>query len=95
MPSLKPQLQERLTVERDGEELEVFNWVNITQHSTVRGHNPLVQTDAVEIGAGDASFSPDAVTAWVADELRDEFQVDPEDHGIEVVDVESDEVNVL
>ncbi|SIS21759.1 hypothetical protein [Natronorubrum thiooxidans] len=93
--ALKPQLQERLSVVRDGDELEVFNWVNVDQPATVRGHNPVVETYDAEIGAGDASFTPDAVTTWVADELRDEFHIDPEDHGIEVVDVESDEVSVL
>ncbi len=93
--TLKPHLKDRMTVERDGEQLEVFNWVNINQPATVRGHNPVVETYDADIGAGDAAFTPEAVTAWVAEELRDEFRIDPEDHGIEVVDVESDEVTVL
>ncbi len=93
--TVKPQLKERMTVARDGEELEVFNWVNVDQPATVRGHNPVVEKYDAEIGAGDASFTPEAITKWVADELRHEFHIDPEDHGIEVVDVESDEVDVL
>lgn len=95
MPALKPQLQERLTVVRDGEELEVFNWVNVNQPAIVRGHNPVVDKYDATIGAGDASFEPDAVTTWVAEELEAEFGIDPADHGIEVVDVESEEVDVL
>ncbi|MFC7216505.1 hypothetical protein ACFQO4_20815 [Saliphagus sp. GCM10025334] len=92
---MKPRLRDRLTVEKDCEEIEVFNWVNVNRWSTVRASNPVVSHEETEIGAGDASFTPDAITKWVAEELHDEFYITPEDHGIEVIDVESDEVTVL
>jgi hypothetical protein len=89
------QHRDRITVERAGEELDVFNWVNIMQPAVVRGGNPVVEKFDAEIGAGDMQRSPEAITTWVAEELRREFHIDPEDHGIEVVDVESDGVIVL
>ncbi|WP_225334265.1 hypothetical protein [Halomicrobium urmianum] len=87
--------KERLTVVQDGEETEVFNWVNVNQPAIVRGHNPVVDTYDAQIGAGDSSMHPDAVTHWVAEELRDEFNIDPEDHDIEVIDPTDEEVGVL
>lgn len=92
---LSPRLHDRLTVLRDGEEIEVFNWVNINQPAIVRASNPVVETFDADIGAGDSPRKPDAVSKWLADELRDEFNIDPEDHDIEVVDVESEEVDVV
>jgi len=89
------QHRDRITVHRDGEEVEVFNWVNIKQPAVVRGGNPVVEKFDAEIGAGDMSRTPDAVTEWVAEELWREFSIDVTDHGIEVIDVESDDVDVL
>lgn len=86
--------KDRLTVVVDGEDVEVFGWVNIKQPAIVRGSNPVVDRDEPEIGAGDSSMTPDAVTVWVADELRDEFYIDPEDHGIDVIDPTDPEVTV-
>jgi hypothetical protein len=88
------QRRERIEVERDGEELVVFNCVNIKQPAVVRGSNPVVEKFEAEIGAGDSPMKPDAVTHWVAEELDVEFGIDPTDQGIEVVDVTSDEVGV-
>lgn len=87
--------RERLTVVRDGDEVEVFNWVNIKQPAIVRGNNPVVETFEAEIGAGDSPATPDAVTHWVAEELWHEFSVKVEDHGIEVVDPTDEDVTVL
>lgn len=87
--------RDRITLRRDGEEVEVFNWVNVNQPAIVRGGNPSVETFEAEIGAGDSRVTPDAVTSWVAEELMDEFYIDVEDHGIEVIDPESEEVEVL
>lgn len=87
--------QERITVRRDGEELDIFNWVTVERATRVRGHNPTVQYFEPTIGAGDSKRKPDAVTPWVAEELRSEMNIDVEDHGIEVVDPESDDVEVL
>lgn len=87
--------RERITVQADDEEIDVFNWVNVTQPATVRGHNPAVETYQADIGAGDASFTPEAVTPWVAEELSREFYIDVEEHGIDVIDPTDDGVTVL
>jgi hypothetical protein len=88
-------LHERIDVQRDGEEITVYNWVNIKQPAVVRGHNPVVEKFDAEIGAGDSPTTPDYVTPWVAEELWHEFNIEVEDHGIEVVDPESDDVALL
>ncbi len=88
--------RDRIEVERDGEEIEVFNWVNIELPAQVRASNPVVEKFKADIGAGDSPLTPDAVTVWVAEELEYEFGIDvEEDHAIEVVDPESDDVTVL
>jgi len=87
--------KERITVECDGEELEVFNWVNVKQPAVVRGHNPIVEKFEAEIGAGDSTKTPEAVTHWLATELDVEFGIDVEDQGIEIIDPTDVEVNVL
>lgn len=96
---MKPIQHDRLDVVKDDEEIEVYNWVNISrlQKAIVRASNPTVERfdDDAEIGAGDSSFTPDAVTHWVANELWHEFDIEVEDHGIDVIDIESDEVTVI
>jgi len=86
---------DRLTVHHDGEEVEVFNWVNIKQPAVVRGANPVVEKFDAEIGAGDSTRTPDAVTTWVARELEDEFGITVEDKGIKVIDPTDEEVHIL
>jgi hypothetical protein len=88
-------LGDRFEVLRDGEELEVYNWVNIKQPAIVRGDNPAVEKFEAEIGAGDSSMHPDHVTEEVAEELWHEFGIEVEKHDIEAVDVESDDVELL
>ena len=88
--------RERLTVEIDGEEREVFNWVNVTQPAVVRGHSPTIETFEADIGAGDMPTTPDAVTQWVASELFYEFSIDVSKRDeIDVINIESEEVTVL
>jgi len=89
------QRRERIDVLVDGEERIVYNWVNIRQPAIVRGHNPVVDHFEADIGAGDSPETPDAVTHWVAKELYHEFAIEPEDHGIDVIDPTSEEVDVL
>ncbi|MCL9818346.1 hypothetical protein [Natronocalculus amylovorans] len=91
---MNPKHADRLTVLHDGEEIEVFNWVNIEQPSVVRGIGQIEQFDP-QIGAGDSPTTPDAVTDWVAELLDAEYHINVERLGIEVVDVESEEVHVL
>lgn len=92
--SQKLELQERIKVERDGEQIDVYNWVNVSKPMVIRGHNPTHETFEAEIGAGDSPKTPDAVTHWVAEEMRYEG-IDPEDHGIDVIDPTADGVHVL
>lgn len=84
-----------ITVERDGEEIDVFNWVNVSQPAVVRGGNPTVETFEANIGAGDMAKKPEAVTPWIAEELWHEFSIEVEDYDIEVVNPDNEEVRVL
>jgi len=85
--------RDTITVHRDGERIEVYNWVNLKQPALVRGASTIEKFEA-EIGAGDSSMDPDYVTEWVAEDLWHEFGIDVENYGIEAIDVESDEVTV-
>jgi hypothetical protein len=76
------------------EEIEVYNWVNLSQPAVVRGAGSIEKFEA-EIGAGDSSMDPDYVTKWLAEDLWHEFGIDVDNHGIEAIDVESEEVTVL
>lgn len=87
--------KDRITIERDGERLDVFNWVNITQKSVIYAGAGSTERFTMEIGAGDSSIKPERITEWIAKELWHEYGFDAEENGIEVVDVESDEVTVL
>ncbi len=90
-----PQMMDRLTVYRDGEEIEVFNWVTVEDAARVRGYNPTVEHFEPRIRRGDGHQPPKAVTKWVAEELEDEYYIDPEEYGIEVIDVDSGDVEVM
>jgi len=95
---MKLRRRDQITVEKGGEEIQVFNWVNILQPAIVRGNNPVVEKFGAEIGAGDSDMKPDAVTTWVAEELWHEFDIsqnDLKELGIDVIDVEAPEVDVL
>jgi hypothetical protein len=90
--------RERITVERDGEELEVWNFVNVTMAHQIRGTGTLETfygSSAIERGGGHGE--PDYVTTWIAEELQHEHGIDlPDDNfDIEVIDVESDDVTVI
>jgi hypothetical protein len=84
-----------LTVDVDGEELEVYGWLNIERRTTYRGSNPVVAPGEPEIGAGDSRMKPEAVTHWVAEEVEADSGIDVEDHGIRVIDPTDEEVDVL
>jgi hypothetical protein len=88
-------LNDSLTVRQGGEEIEVYNWVNIKRRSIVRGNNPVVEHGEATIHAGDSRIEVDAVTHWLGEELKFEFGIDVTEHGIEVIDPTSDEVDVL
>lgn len=88
--------RDRIEVERDGEELEVFNHVSVSTHhyvNSVNGH----ESFEADIAKGDMGRgpTPDAVTERVAEYLWTEWKIEVEDYDIEAIDLESDEVNVL
>jgi hypothetical protein len=85
--------RDSLTVRRDGEEIEVFNWCSLTQHHTVRLTTQETWTPDIE--RGDGGTTPKYVTEWLADRLWREYDVHVQDYGIEVIDIESDGVSVL
>jgi len=88
-------LKHRDTIEvyRDGEQITVYNWANVNQPAVLRGGNPTVELFDCAIGAGDSPETPDYITEWLAVQLEIEFGIDPSRHGIEVIDIESDEVS--
>ena len=94
MPSLTG--RDRITVERDGKEIDVFNHVSVSTHHYVNSVNGY-ETFEPDVVKGDMGRGPqpDAVTPRVAKILRDEFHADVDDLGIEVIDPDSDEVRVL
>lgn len=84
---------DRILVDVDGEEIEVYNWATVQRSHRVRpGESEHFEP---KISAGDAvGMEPDAITHWLAEWIYDEFQVDVEDQGIDVIDPTDDEVNV-
>jgi hypothetical protein len=88
-------MYERIEAVIDGEEVTIWNWVNVLQPAHVRGHNPTVEKFDARIGAGDMQEPPEYVTERVAEELWHEFGVEAENHGFEVVDPTSDEVQLV
>lgn len=93
--------QERITVEKDGEEIDVWNFLNVTLACQVRGGNPVTEEFPGDhrITMGGGGTEPDYVTSWVAEELWHNYDIDLFDghreFDIEVVDLEDDEVTVL
>jgi hypothetical protein len=85
--------RERIEARVDGEDVTVYNWVNLEIPYVVHGGSTSEQFEP-NIGAGDSPRTPDYVTEWVAEDLWHEHSIEVEDYGIEVVDIESDEVDV-
>ena len=88
--------RDRLTVEHDGEEIEVFNHVSVAQYHYVNSVNGY-ETFEPDISKGDMGGgpSPEYVTERVAELLYHEFGIEVEQHGIEAIDLDADEVTVL
>ncbi|QLG47868.1 hypothetical protein [Natrinema halophilum] len=88
--------RDRITVEKDGEEVEVFNHASVSTHhyaNSINGYDTFEPTVSKgDLGSGP---KPEAVTPRLANVLRDEFHADVEDMGIDVIDPESEEVDVL
>lgn len=88
---------EQVEVRADGERVTVWNWVNINLPAHVRGHNPITETfeDQMDINAGSTTQTPEAVSDLVAQNLEDEYRVDVEEHGIDVIDPTAEEVDLI
>lgn len=91
------QHRDTILVEHEGEEKEVYNWVNIErkQKASVRANSVDHFDEDPDIGAGDSQSPPEYVTTWLAAMLGHEFGIDVTLHDIEVVDIESAEVQLL
>lgn len=91
--------QDLIFVSIEGEEPRgLHNRVNVRreQKATIHGIGAIERFDGdPEIGAGDSSETPDAVTQWVADHLYYEFGIEAKGLGIDVVDVTTEGVEVL
>lgn len=87
---------ERATVVRDDEEIEVFDHVSVSTKHYVNSVNGY-ETFEPDIAKGDMGVGPqpEAVTERVADLLWSEFSIEVEDLGIEVIDPEDDDVQML
>lgn len=97
--------RETIDVGIDGEQIEVWNALNVTMAYQVRGGNPSAEKFPSEhviemLGGG---TEPEYVTTWVAEALWHEVGIDlglfnsdgSEEFDIEVVDIESEDVIVL
>ena len=90
--------RERIEVYHNGEEITVWNALNVDMPYQIRGSKlskeayPDLATIEI-IGGGP---QPDYVTEWIAEELWHVFGIDDLDvFGIEVIDVEADDVERL
>lgn len=93
------QIRDRIDVERHGEELEVWNFLNVTPALQFRGGGVVREDfpDEYHIEAGGANGPVDYVTDWVANEIQHELNIDLTDDkwDVEVVNVGADAVTVL
>jgi len=92
--------RERLTVEYDDEEVEVANSARVTEqkeHHVVaaREHETFEAPNSPRIVVDGFGGKPEYATEQLAQYLWDQFSIDLNEHDIEVVDIDSDEVTVL
>jgi len=86
---------ESATVMEDGDEIEVFDHVSVSTKHYVNSVNSY-ETFEPDVVKGDMGRGPqpEAVTERVAELLFAEFHIEVEELGIEVIDPQSDEVQV-
>jgi len=91
-------MSDRILVDRDGEEIEIFDWVSVRQEHRVHSTGGY-ETFIGPILAGDGGLGePDAITPRIAELIQSEFGVSErtlDERGIEVVDPDSNEVERL
>lgn len=91
-------LFDRVEVRHDGEEVTVFGWATVEVHEQTRFQAGSQETfrGTVRIEAGDGGIGvPEAVAPFLADAILDTYSIDVEDHGIDVIDPASEEVDLL
>ena len=93
-------MPERFTVEYNGEEVEVANSARVTErkeHHVVAAsqHETFEAPNSPRIAVDGFGGKPEYVTKQLAHYLSDQLGVDVDEHDIEVVDIDSDEVTVL
>ena len=88
--------RDRITVCKDGEEIEVFNHVSVSTHHYINSVNSY-ETFEPEIAKGDMGDGPqpEAVTERVAMLLDAEFHIDVRELGIDVIDPAAEGVEML
>jgi hypothetical protein len=85
--------QARIVVEVDDERYELYNEVEVDTTYLVTATE--TETLQVDIWSEEYGIVPWGVTHWVAQRLREDLDVDVEDHGIAVVDPTADHVRVV
>lgn len=87
--------RDRITVEKDGEEIDVFNHVSVENHHYVNSVNGY-ETFEPRIYDGDnPTQPPEVITERVADLLWAEWGIEAEDHGIDVIDPSDEDATVV
>lgn len=86
----------RIEVERDGEEIEVWNEVTVQQEHHINSINGY-ETFHGPVRPGDQSHGDKvgAVTPRIARLLDEEFMIDVAEQDIEVIDPDDEEVHIL
>jgi hypothetical protein len=84
-----------ITVEKDGEEIEVYNHVSVSRHYYVNSVNGYEEFEA-DIAEGDLGDGPepDYITERVKRILWKKLNVSVRDRDIEVIDLDSDDITV-
>lgn len=90
--------RERIQMYHEGkdEEIVIWNFLNVNPAYQFRGGNPTMETfkELCQIEIGGGGKKPEYITNWVAEELWHELHLDnlEETHGIEVIDMDSDQL---
>lgn len=94
MNEVPPHLRDRIRVVRDERKIEVYGHVTVSLLNYVRSGSRETHVETIESGDGGVG-KPEALTAELAETLHDEFGISVGDHGIQAIDVRSDEVDIL
>lgn len=86
--------RDTITVERDGEQIEVYNWCTVDECHRVRPGE--TETFEPRVWAGDAiGVEPDAITHWLARYLTEAVDIRVSRLDVEVINPTKDGVTVV